>query len=406
MKLIYVSSPLTSSFGGGERFIDNLTSGLNRDEHVFIGSSQALYNLFKQKGYQAHLSSGGLEPVTIKNLLLTPFSLILGLIQVWKYRKIWQEADWIISPTAFTEIFFVLPYIWLFYRTKMLFIMQNRCPKAIYISPLLLVLKWLWQKHPVVFMSQSQFNDWRQKNVIGQKNIIIPQGVAVDKFELEQNIGKNKVNSTEIGTNFKDSANQAANEDNIRLKSNINQQKRVTLGFLARMHQEKGLDTFLKALAILKTPLEIQVNLGGDGPELENWKKLAANLNLPKNINLNWLGFVSNAREFYSQIDLFVFPSRREAFGLVVAESWERGVSTLVSDLEVFKELKKYTNDWEQKLLFKLDNPEDLAQKIEYFLENMQNYCSLEQKKHLHKVVVDNFSLNQMITKYRQILEG
>jgi glycosyltransferase involved in cell wall biosynthesis len=89
------------------------------------------------------------------------------------------------------------------------------------------------------------------------------------------------------------------------------------------MVPQKGFDILLKAFALLKS--NVQLRLGGDGPELNNYKMLARDLNIDKNIT--WLGQLNKEEALleYQNCDAFVLASRHESMGVVFAEAMACG---------------------------------------------------------------------------------
>ncbi len=373
MNILYVSSPLKSNYGGGEKFIENLVTNLPQHEHSFLGGSLALYKVFEKLGMKATLASAGFEPVTVKNLLLSPFSFILGLLHVFKFRNEFKEADIIVSPTSFTELFFVLPFVRILWNKPMVFIIQNnRFPKSIQKSPLLPILKWMWKKYPVVFMSEAQKAEWSKDGEIAKNSSVIHHGIPVSNLDI----------------------------------ANWSNREEIHIGFLGRMHEEKGADVLLKALSKLEVNKKLIVHLAGEGEYLESLKALERDLQFNSNTNILWEGFVSPTLNFYNNLDLFVFPSRRESFGLVVAESWERGVPVLCSNLDVFLELKSLQeNILEKKLVHILDDVQSLLKQIQEFIKNIDYWQSSGVKQEIRKTVLNNFQLESMAGKYDELFK-
>jgi glycosyltransferase involved in cell wall biosynthesis len=178
------------------------------------------------------------------------------------------------------------------------------------------------------------------------------------------------------------------------------------LGFIARIHEEKGIDILLKALSLLNTKSEIVVNIAGEGEYLKTLQKLESDLNFSPNIKINWLGFVAEPKTFYDNLDLLVFPSRKESFGLVVVESWERGVPVLCSNLPVFLELKDFQeNIKERDLIHNLDDVESLKNQIELFVENITYWRKVENKAEIRQTVLENFQIQKMAEKYEKLFK-
>ena len=56
------------------------------------------------------------------------------------------------------------------------------------------------------------------------------------------------------------------------------------------------------------------------------------------------MGFVYNMNEFYSQIDLFICPSLREPFGLVVIEALAHGCPVIIAGVDGLPETLQGTD--------------------------------------------------------------
>jgi glycosyltransferase involved in cell wall biosynthesis len=375
MKITYLSSPIASQYGGGEKFLDDFTNGVGA-VHEFIGSSKAVYGLFHSKRYKATLISGLLEPVSPRNVLLFPISILIGLYQFIRFYKTFQESDWIVSPTAHCETFFVIPWIKLFLRKPVLFMVHApKVPKLFSVPPLNFILSKCWGSSPVVFVSKSQMGLWNSVGCNSKNQIVIYNGVEVSEYIFKTNGNNGKI-------------------------------KAIKIGFLARLHQEKGCDVLIKSLSSIKSTQNIEIVIAGDGLEKDNLMTLYEVQKLPANIEVSFVGFQSDTKAFYESLDLFVFPSRRESFGLVICEAMERGVSVLCSDIPSSLEVKGAIDiPHESELIFKANDCLDLASKIEYFIENQYLYLYCDYKKKLHDMIADKFGLERVIRKYNEILK-
>ena len=90
----------------------------------------------------------------------------------------------------------------------------------------------------------------------------------------------------------------------------------INIGFMGRVNKNKGIEDLLDVFEDLS---EDRYNLfiAGSGKEAY-LKKLNDRYELK---NVNFLGYISNKEEFFSNIDIFVFPSYSEGLGLALLES-------------------------------------------------------------------------------------
>lgn len=375
MKILHLSTRLNMKYGGGEKFLEQLITSLDEHEHIFIGQDKVIYDIFKKHKKEAYYSSAGYEPITLKRKLFIPLSFILGFLQFIRYYKFWKKADIIfVSASSIAEPIFLLPWIQLFFPKKRLIqTMHCMCINYYWKNPLVWILRKTWAKMEFIFISQNQMNDWQSHNLSGLKNYLIYNGVEVY-------------------------------EDSFKSKSDLGV---INIGYIGRMYYQKGLDTMIKAIAKLVFPsIKINVLMAGDGEDLNEFVKLQKSIEYKPNIEFKWLGFESNTKSFYEKCDLIIFPSWIETFSLVLLEAWERGLPVITSNIPAFMEAKKYMPKMETELTFLLRNENDLAEKIKYFIKNLDIYTSSQYKIELHNSIKLNFSNQIIFTQYNDLLKN
>ena len=128
-----------------------------------------------------------------------------------------------------------------------------------------------------------------------------------------------------------------------RLNRHSNRQNHtLELLFLSRLHQKKGVELLLDALAQVTFDWSLTIAGGGETDYVEQLKKQSKNLGI--DLKINWLGWV-NAPErtaAFEAADLMVLPSHNENFANVVIESLATGTPVLVSK---YVGLSKYVAD-------------------------------------------------------------
>ena len=129
---------------------------------------------------------------------------------------------------------------------------------------------------------------------------------------------------------------------NVEKREQWRKEKRETFGFAetdvvysfaARLTVDKGVNELLEAFKALEerySNVKLLVMGGNDHSESLN-QDLMAYANASKNIVFT--GSVSNVEEYYAASDVFVAPSYREGFGLVVIEAAAMGLPAVVSDV-------------------------------------------------------------------------
>lgn len=97
----------------------------------------------------------------------------------------------------------------------------------------------------------------------------------------------------------------------------------VKVGVVCRLAPEKGVDTFLRAMARIDPALNVDVIIIGDGSERANLVRLAHQLGISDRVEFT--GYVPDAARLLPQFDLVVIPSRAEGFPLLAVEACAAG---------------------------------------------------------------------------------
>ncbi len=166
---------------------------------------------------------------------------------------------------------------------------------------------------------------------------------------------------------------------------------------LSRMHWKKGVDTLLEAAQRLPG---VYFWLAGDGPELETYRAMARGLEIADRVR--FLGWRTDRAALLGAADVCVLPSRYEPFGTVIPEAWSMGVPLVASRADG---ARQYVTDGEDGLLCKIDDPAELAAKINIAINDgalreglKKNGLAAYQKTFSKKVVTDS-----LIAAYRDI---
>lgn len=96
---------------------------------------------------------------------------------------------------------------------------------------------------------------------------------------------------------------------------------------LGRLHENKGFDVLLRAVA--KVP-DIYLWLAGEGALRGELEKLAEKLGIKPRVR--FLGWRDDTPALFASANIFVCPSRHEPLGNVVIESWAQGTPVIATD--------------------------------------------------------------------------
>jgi len=122
---------------------------------------------------------------------------------------------------------------------------------------------------------------------------------------------------------------------------------------LARLHTVKGIDTFLRALAM--TP-DLFAWIAGDGPERSAYELLCTQLGLGGRVR--FLGWRNDRKALLAACDVVVLPSRYEPFGTVILEAWAMRRPLVATRADG---ARQYVTDNETGVLCEIDDVEGLA---------------------------------------------
>ena len=113
----------------------------------------------------------------------------------------------------------------------------------------------------------------------------------------------------------------------------------VLLGCAARLHPHKRLDA---AIRLLPDQPSWHLALAGQGADEARLRQLADDLKVSDRLHL--MGEIPPQRvaDFLACLDVFVFPTQAETFGLAAVEAANAGVPSVVSDLPVLREVLSF----------------------------------------------------------------
>lgn len=149
-----------------------------------------------------------------------------------------------------------------------------------------------------------------------------------------------------------------------------NEDDPYTLLFCGRLngpHEQKGVDVLLKSLSLILGHHEVVLKVIGTGPRLRQYRALAERLGVSEKVR--FLGFVEHEEmpRHYQDADLFVLPSRRESFGLVLAEAMACGLPVVATTAGAIPQI---VEDGVAGVLVPPDDPEALASAINSLLSD------------------------------------
>ena len=166
------------------------------------------------------------------------------------------------------------------------------------------------------------------------------------------------------------------------------------LGTASRLSPEKGLDVLLHSLALLfKRRQVFHCVIAGAGPLETDLRRLALKLKLQDRVH--FLGFRRDVPRILKALDVFILPSRYEAFGLAAAEALRAGVPVVATDAGGIRELVR---NGQTGILVQPEDPAALTEGICRMLDHPSQ--SLTFSRQARSVIREHFSLKKMIDAY------
>ncbi len=168
---------------------------------------------------------------------------------------------------------------------------------------------------------------------------------------------------------------------------------------LSRMHRKKGVDTLLLAAGELEN---IYFLLAGDGPSIDEYKKLCEGLDL--NDRVRFLGWRNDRSALLNIADVCVLPSRYEPFGTVIAEAWYAGVPLVATKAAG---AKQYVTHEKDGLLCDINDSDTLASRIRTVLtdEKMRDKLIFEGQISYQALFSKQVVISSLLSAYQSMIK-
>lgn len=371
MKILSILAPV--KFGGGERLLLDQVKFFRQENIDYIivclNRSKEFENLLeKEKIKFYNLTNIHFKQTpTKRDYLLLFFKLLLKIFHLRKIILV--EKPEVLIANGFPVVFLVPLSILNFNLTFKIFYIhhsikskENFIIKKIYL--------WFLKKYKKI-IGVSSLTEKTLKDVfpeIKDKILSIPNGIDTGRFDIKES-------KTEL-------------RRKLNLPDGI---LGINIGRLTHFKNQK----FLIKLAKEVDKDNFYIFIIGDGDEYENLIKEIRNENLENKIKL--LGFASNELIPYylKACDIFLFPSLKEGFGIVVLEAMASGLPVVI-----FKDI--YVEEFGKSIL--------VANNEKEFIEYTKKLCENEKMRieigELNKNYCRN-NLDSKITnkKYQRLFE-
>lgn len=262
-----------------------------------------------------------------------------------------------------------------------------------YDAPVQFILPFIRKKTKVVHVLHNDWVDFYRIGAINAKNVttwIAPTKAIRDHFnEFTSHKYDQRVKVVSHGVEVA-GANHAKKEDLLEIT------------FVGVVGYHKGADLLPAIIRnIQKKNVQFHISILGDGPEMDNLKEeLAGEINSGQ---VELTGVVSHSEVYnrLSQSDIFLYPTRIDAFGLVIAEAMTNGAVAIVTHLPgVTDNLIENSVDG---FLIKIDDVSGFSDKIEMLSKDKKKLASISYAG--QKKIDLLFSMSQMKDNYLNLLE-
>ncbi|MDP2642847.1 MAG: glycosyltransferase family 4 protein [Candidatus Peregrinibacteria bacterium] len=190
-----------------------------------------------------------------------------------------------------------------------------------------------------------------------------------------------------------------AENDRHEIKTEVFRANEDTLIIIsvAELHERKGLKYLIKAVSEVKEKYpNIKLVIVGEGPNRKNLENLIEDLKLEDHVIL--LGRRKEIPKLLKSSNIFVLPSRREAFGLVNLEAMITPLPVIASAVGGIPEIIK---NGETGILVKAEDEKELAKALETLISDSPLREKMAEKGFLR--VKENFSAQKMAEKYEKL---
>jgi len=170
--------------------------------------------------------------------------------------------------------------------------------------------------------------------------------------------------------------------------------------FVGRLAREKGADMLVNAMPrILAQRPDTILTFVGDGPEKVSLRNTAQHLGLGERVHFAGAQLHAALPAFYRRAALLVLPSRREGFGLVLAEAMGCGCPVAASDLPTLRVL---VEEGRSGRLFRLADIGDMARVVCELLADPSSAQRLAEEA--RRRVLQRFDWEGVARRYAEVL--
>jgi len=184
-----------------------------------------------------------------------------------------------------------------------------------------------------------------------------------------------------------------------KLFKSTNDEVKNDIIYVGRLVKEKGVDTLIRAISILKNNHpHLKVAILGEGHSIDELKSLAKKLDVEN--QLHFLGYVDQRISYIQQSKILVLPSQREGFGRTLIEAMACEVAVVGSNVEGIKDI---IQDKINGRLFEYNNYQELALVLKELLDSERIRIAIAQQGHQSYLL--NYTSKVFNRKIKEVYE-
>ncbi len=171
------------------------------------------------------------------------------------------------------------------------------------------------------------------------------------------------------------------------------------IGTVARLHPLKRIDLAIATLPLLP---DVHLAIAGQGPDAERLRAKAVEYDVAQRVHFAGEMDGDGVADFLASLDVFVFPSEAETFGLAAVEAAQAGLPVVAHDLPVLREVLDV--DGQPCALFV-----DAADTGAFAAAIQQTFDTPSQAAamgNLGRRLSERYSLAAMVSAYRELILG
>lgn len=346
MKVLHVVSTLRT--GGAQRLIAELLPIMNEQE-----SAAVLVNMLENTPFEQALKKAGVNILSLgRKNLYNPLS-------IWRIRKYIKHFD-LIHVHLFPSLYFVA-FANSFLHKLLIYTEHstyNSRRKFKWLQPL---DRFVYGRYSKIIsiseLTQQNLQKWLGAKKNDERFVVINNGVKLSDFDLKPD------------------------------KKTYPR----TLIMVSRFAPAKDQETIIRAMRLLKK--DVHLILVGDGPMMEQRKKLSIELNVDDRVH--FVGLQLDVAYWLKQADIGIQSSKWEGFGLTAVEMMASGLPVIATDVDGLKQVVEGAGE-----IFPVGDEIRLAQIINHLFDDEAYYNDMK-KRCLKRAA--NFDIETTAEKYLDV---